>query len=167
MGRRQPDARHEHVRREVARPGASDSELRLIWKALPQSDYGTIVKLLTLTGQRLTEIADLRWSEVDFDANLIRLPRERSPRPYRGVALGQTDLLVGQVQVCSTYALVYRVNRPGAPPVPVQRHEHESSKDTAGNIEPYRLPGVCGVWAGFGGAAGLRFSGRVNSVSGG
>ena len=26
-----------------------------------------IVKLLTLTGQRLTEIADLRWSEIDFD----------------------------------------------------------------------------------------------------
>jgi hypothetical protein len=47
-----------------------------------------------------------------------------------------------------------------------QRHEHESSKDTAGDIEPHRLPPVCGVWAGFGGAAGLGFCGRVNSVSG-
>ena len=47
-----------------------------------------------------------------------------------------------------------------------QGHEHQSSKDTAGDIEPHRLPPVCGVWAGFGGAAGLGFCGRVNSVSG-
>ena len=32
---------------------------------------------------------------------------------------------------------------------------------TAGDIEPHRLPPVCGVWAGFGGAAGLGFCGRV------
>jgi integrase len=55
----------------------SEGELRTIWQALPQSDYGTILKLLMLTGQRLTEIGDLRWSEIDFHKNLIRLPPER------------------------------------------------------------------------------------------
>jgi hypothetical protein len=37
---------------------------------------------------------------------------------------------------------------------------------TAGDIEPHRPLPVCGVWVGFGGAAGLGFCGRVNSVSG-
>jgi integrase len=59
-------------------------ELRAIWNALPQSHYGAILKLLMLTGQRLTEIADLRWSEIDFDKGVIRLPRERvkNNRPH-------------------------------------------------------------------------------------
>jgi integrase len=60
------------------------SELCLIWGALPEGDYGTIVKLLMLTGQRLTEIADLRWPEIDFDKDVIRLPKERvkNNRPH-------------------------------------------------------------------------------------
>jgi integrase len=60
------------------------SELRSIWGALPEGDYGTIIKLLMLTGQRLTEIGDLRWSEIDFDKDVIRLPRERvkNKRPH-------------------------------------------------------------------------------------
>ena len=60
------------------------SELCSIWGALPEGDYGTIIKLLMLTGQRLTEIGDLRWPEIDFDKDVIRLPRERvkNKRPH-------------------------------------------------------------------------------------
>ena len=42
-----------------------EEEIRLIWRALPDSDYGMIVKLLILTGQRRDEIAALRWHEID------------------------------------------------------------------------------------------------------
>jgi integrase len=57
----------------------SDKELKAIWKALPDNDYGAIVKLLILTGQRASEISDLRWSsEVDFDRNVIVLPSSRT-----------------------------------------------------------------------------------------
>src|SRR6516225_1186407 len=45
----------------------TDAELRLIWNALDDNQYGTIVRLLMLTGQRLTEISGLRWSEIDFN----------------------------------------------------------------------------------------------------
>ena len=38
----------------------TDDELRLIWNALPDSDYGDIVRLLALTGQRREEIGSLR-----------------------------------------------------------------------------------------------------------
>ena len=54
----------------------TDDELVTIWKAAPASDFGRIVKLLLLTGQRRNEIADLRWAEIEDGA--IVLPRERT-----------------------------------------------------------------------------------------
>ena len=44
------------------------SELRAIWHALPDDDFGDIIKLLALTGQRRDEIGRLRWDEVNLDA---------------------------------------------------------------------------------------------------
>src|SRR5262249_13850779 len=53
----------------------TSSEWAKIGRALPaESDYGDILKLLILTGQRATEIADLRWNEVDFDREVVELP---------------------------------------------------------------------------------------------
>jgi integrase len=53
----------------------TSSELAQIWRALPaESDYGDILKLLILTGLRKSEIADLHWTEVDFDREVIELP---------------------------------------------------------------------------------------------
>jgi integrase len=57
----------------------TDDELRLIWSAcdVVKWPYGPQVRLLILTGCRRTEIADLRWSEVDVEGRMLRLPRER------------------------------------------------------------------------------------------
>jgi integrase len=41
-----------------------DGELREIWRALGDDQFGDIVRLLILTGQRREEIGGLRWSEV-------------------------------------------------------------------------------------------------------
>jgi integrase len=60
----------------------TNSELAAIWHALPVGDYGDIVKLLILTGQRREEIGALRWSEVDLDQELITLPEHRT-KNYR------------------------------------------------------------------------------------
>src|SRR5262245_27796493 len=50
----------------------SEKELREIWKALPDNDYGAIIQLLILTAQRASEISDLRWgSEIDFERDII------------------------------------------------------------------------------------------------
>jgi integrase len=54
-----------------------ETELTQIWHAAGNEDYGTIVKLLMLTGQRREEIGGLRWNEVDFTARLITLPSQR------------------------------------------------------------------------------------------
>ena len=56
----------------------SKEEIPAIWAALPDNDYGTIVKLLFYTGARRDEIADLKGPEVDRDSRVIHLPAERS-----------------------------------------------------------------------------------------
>ena len=62
----------------------SDGELREVWCGLAQDQFGDIVRLLILTGQRLAEIGDLRWAEVDSAAGVIRLSPERTKngRPH-------------------------------------------------------------------------------------
>jgi integrase len=53
-------------------------EIAKVWLATGlHVDFIDIVRLLLLTGQRREEIAGLRWSEIDFDAKLIRLPPAR------------------------------------------------------------------------------------------
>jgi integrase len=55
----------------------SDDELATIWNALDDvGDYAALLKLLLLTGARRDEIARLRWSEIDLEAALVRLPGE-------------------------------------------------------------------------------------------
>src|SRR5262249_52977142 len=51
-------------------------ELAAIWNALSQGDYGAIVRLLMLTGQRREEIGALWWSEIAGDT--INLPPNRT-----------------------------------------------------------------------------------------
>ena len=63
----------------------SETELAAIWRASrDMGDYGVIVRLLILTGQRKSEIADLEWSEVDFAKDQIELPasRTKNSRPH-------------------------------------------------------------------------------------
>lgn len=72
-----------------------DNELRAIWKHAGDDHYGSIIKLLMLTGQRAEEIAGLQWSEVtettvperrvtdtirlpQFNIKAIDLPPERT-----------------------------------------------------------------------------------------
>jgi integrase len=62
----------------------TQTELAQLWTTLGQSNsvplgqFGDIVRLLILTGQRRNEIAALRWDEVDFDGAIITLPPART-----------------------------------------------------------------------------------------
>jgi integrase len=56
----------------------TDAELGAVWRALGDNQYGAVVKLLMLTGQRANEIAGLRWQEIDFDRGVISLPGSRT-----------------------------------------------------------------------------------------
>src|SRR6266446_5035937 len=57
----------------------SDAEIVTLWKAADAiGPFGSYVKLLVLTGQRRTEVAGMRWSEIDEAECLWTLPAERS-----------------------------------------------------------------------------------------
>jgi integrase len=75
---------------DVAKPGAELSrdrvlsldELRAIWNATDPTDlFGAIVRALLLTGQRKTEISDMRWAEIDSET--WTLPPERTKNRRR------------------------------------------------------------------------------------
>ena len=62
----------ERVRERVL----SREELRVIWEATTNPDllFNPIVRLLLLTGQRLNEVAQMRWAEIDVGRRLWLLP---------------------------------------------------------------------------------------------
>jgi integrase len=72
----------------ISRPGVErsrervldDDELVAAWSATERLGWpwGPYVQLLILSGQRRCEVAQLRWSEIDPDGAVWRLPAERS-----------------------------------------------------------------------------------------
>jgi integrase len=56
----------------------SEPELVEFWKACLDDDYGRIVRLLILAGQRRAEIGDLGRSEIDRGKRQIELPEART-----------------------------------------------------------------------------------------
>jgi integrase len=86
-----------------------DSELRAIWQAVGDNQYGTIVKLLMLSGQRVNEIAGLRWSEIGFDRGVISLPgsRTKNGRPHEVPMSPQVQTLLAALPRTEGRELVF------------------------------------------------------------
>jgi integrase len=60
----------------------TDPELRAIWRACGEDDYGRIVRLLILTGQRRNEVGDMQWSEIAGDSWTIPSTRTKNHREH-------------------------------------------------------------------------------------
>ena len=56
----------------------SDDEIAAVWRACRDDDFGRIVRMLIITGQRRTEVGGMRWSEMDRARGVWSLPAERS-----------------------------------------------------------------------------------------
>jgi integrase len=58
----------------------SDDEIAAVWRAADAlgEPYGAFVKLLILTGARRSEVAGMRWPEIDFAMKTFALPKSRS-----------------------------------------------------------------------------------------
>lgn len=65
----------DEVRRERV---LTDAELAAVWRACGGDDFGCVVRLLALTGQRRDEVAGMRWSEVDLQTGVWVLPAART-----------------------------------------------------------------------------------------
>jgi integrase len=67
--------------KEVARERVlNDAEIVALWRACDEIHprYGAFVRLLLLTAQRRREVAELPWGEIDKNARLWGLPKERA-----------------------------------------------------------------------------------------
>ena len=63
---------------EIARDRVmTDEELAAVWNEAGGGDYGAIVRLLILTGQRREEVGGMLWSEIDLDKRAWRIDAER------------------------------------------------------------------------------------------
>jgi integrase len=56
----------------------ADAELGSVWKACGDDDFGRIVRLLLLTGQRRTEVGGVTWGELDPDGGTWTIPAQRT-----------------------------------------------------------------------------------------
>ena len=58
----------------------TDDEIRAAWGAFEGAGwpFGPLAQLLLLTGQRLREVGEARWQEVDLDAKTWTIPKERA-----------------------------------------------------------------------------------------
>ena len=58
----------------------TDAELCHVWQAAKKitGPFGALVKLLILLGQRRDEVAGMRWSEIDLNARLWVIAKERT-----------------------------------------------------------------------------------------
>jgi integrase len=60
----------------------ADEELVRIWNSAPASDYGRIVKLLMLTGQRRDEVSAMKRSELKDRILCLPAERTKNSRPH-------------------------------------------------------------------------------------
>ena len=77
---------------EIARDRVlTDEELRLIWRHTGEGDYGAIIRLLILTGQRREEVAAMTWGELEGTTWRISGERTKNGRAHE-VSLSQPAL---------------------------------------------------------------------------
>lgn len=73
----------------------TDTELRAIWRACADDDYGRIVRLLMLTAQRRDEVGGMQWDEIA--GNLWTIPGVRT-KNHREHVLPLTASILALIQ---------------------------------------------------------------------
>ena len=75
-----PIARTRNPYKEESRSRILElDEIAKLWAVLQNfEDYGVVIKIALYTGQRRGEIGGMRWSELNLDERLWRLPAERT-----------------------------------------------------------------------------------------
>ena len=89
------------VEKEVRQRALRDGEIKALLTACKMLDYpfGSVLRLLLLTGQRRNEVAEMQWSELELDVSEWVIPagRSKSKRehlvPLSPAALGIIDSL--------------------------------------------------------------------------
>ena len=96
-----------------------DDELKLVWQAAEGdvSPFGPLIKILILTGQRLNEVGEMRWDELDFQKKVWTLSGERVKNGERHeVPLSEAavEILTALPRIKSTRGYVFTTGRDAA-----------------------------------------------------
>jgi integrase len=80
----------------------TDKEIKTVWDGASKLGYpfGTHLLLCLLTGQRRTEVAEMRWDEIDGDTWVIPSHRTKSKRPH---VVPITDAVRATLDACPTF----------------------------------------------------------------
>jgi integrase len=90
----------------------TDDEIKRFWKATEETGYpfGPMFRLLLVTGQRLSEVAELPWRELDRKKRVWSLPSDRTKNgrahdvPLSDIAI---EIIEGLPKIASTRDLVF------------------------------------------------------------
>ena len=88
----------------------TDEEIRAAWAAFDSAGwpFGPIAQLLLLTGQRLREVGEAPWSEIDLEAKTWTIPKERA----KNAVAHEVPLSEVALQVLATLPRVEAGRRP-------------------------------------------------------
>lgn len=76
-------------RKDRYEPPTLDTEaIKRVLEAADATPYGALVYVAAMTGLRWGELAALRWADVDVGAGVLRVPKSKTARGVRAVALG-------------------------------------------------------------------------------
>ena len=95
---------------EIARDRVlSDEELAAIWRHAGEADFGAIVRMLILTGQRREEVAAMTFDEVDLDGAAWRIggDRTKNARAHDVPLAGAAIVILSTVERRGGRALVF------------------------------------------------------------
>ena len=121
----------------------SETELRALWLACERIGYpfGPFVQLLTLTGQRRSEVAEAEWSEFDLDHKLWAIPPERMKMATPHIVPLSDDVvtLLNALPRFGRYLFTYDGERPITIGSNLKKRlDHEMQREL-GTLQPFRL----------------------------
>lgn len=96
----------------------SDDELALVWRASLKLDhaYGSMIRMLILSGQRRGEVAGMLRSEIDSAAAVWTIPAERT-KQNRVQTVPLTDLMIEAINSAPDFEAAHVFTASGTQPI--------------------------------------------------
>ena len=139
-----PTLRTDPLVKEKARDRVlDDGEIVWFWRAAERAGwpFGPLFRLLLLTAQRESEVAGMRWSEIDLEKRLWTLPRERT-KSDRGHVVHLSELAMDVIAILSRLGDLVFPSRVGTVISSFSKLQGTARCGDAGTIAPghRRLP---------------------------
>jgi integrase len=113
----------------------TDAELVAVWNACPEGPSGAAVRLLMLTGSRISEVTELKWSEIDGDTIKLDGSRTKNAEPHAIALSAPARALIDAMPKTGEY--VFSTDG-GKRPLRGWSHRKEAL-DAKANIEAWRM----------------------------